>query len=101
VPPTPEGDGGAAVGGGRPVRELVAYLCRSIAERPDDVRVEESREGGALVLDVRVAPADMGRIIGRQGRVIGAIRTLARSFAPPEERRVVVRVQDPPRGGEA
>lgn len=83
------------------MRELVAYLCRSIVEHPEQVRVEETRDGATLILDVRVAPEDMGRLIGRQGRVVGAIRTLVRSLAPPEERRVVVRVQDPPRGGEA
>jgi hypothetical protein len=80
------------------VRDLVAYLCENIALHPDQVRVQESREGAALVLDVWVAPEDMGRIIGRQGRVIAAIRTLVRSLAPASERRVIVRVQDPPRG---
>ncbi len=80
------------------MRDLVAYLCESIALHPDRVRVQETREGAALVLDVSVDPEDMGRIIGRQGRVIAAIRTLVRSLAPASERRVVVRVQDPQRG---
>lgn len=73
------------------MRELVEFLCRSLVERPEDVSVTEVELDGALTLQIRVAPADTGRVIGRQGRVIEAIRTLARAGGRTG-RRVVVQV---------
>lgn len=73
-----------------PAAELVEYLVRSIAESPDDVEVGEYEEGGELVLEVKVADDDLGRVIGREGRVAKAIRTIARAAGAREDRRVSV-----------
>jgi uncharacterized protein len=73
-----------------PAAELVEYLVRSIVESPDDVEVEEYEEDGELVLEVRVADDDLGRVIGREGRVAKAIRTVARAAGAREDRRVSV-----------
>jgi hypothetical protein len=73
-----------------PATELVAYLVRSIVEQPDEVEVEEFEEEGELVLEVKVADDDLGRVIGREGRVAKAIRTIARAAGARDDRRVSV-----------
>ena len=73
-----------------PAAELVEYLVRSIVESPDDVEVDEYEEEGELVLEVKVADDDLGRVIGREGRVAKAIRTVARAAGAREDRRVSV-----------
>ena len=73
-----------------PAAELVEYLVLSIVESPDDVEIEEYEEEGELVLEIKVADDDLGRVIGREGRVAKAIRTIARAAGAREDRRVSV-----------
>ncbi len=70
--------------------DLVEYLVRSIVENPDEVAIEEFEEEGELVLEVKVADEDLGRVIGREGRVAKAIRTIARAAGARDDRRVAV-----------
>jgi len=63
------------------MRELVEFLVRALVAEPDEVRVEEVEEDGTAVLEVRVADDDLGRVIGREGRVANAIRTVAKAAA--------------------
>lgn len=58
------------------MKELVEFIVKSLVDYPDDVRVAVVPERDATVLELRVATADMGRVIGKSGRVINAIRTL-------------------------
>jgi predicted RNA-binding protein YlqC (UPF0109 family) len=74
------------------VRELVEYLVRALVEAPDEVEVEEVEENGDVVLEVTVAEDDLGRVIGRGGRIANALRTVARAAATKEERRVIVEI---------
>jgi uncharacterized protein len=74
------------------MRELVEFLARALVEDPDAVRVEEIDENGEVVLEVHVAPDDLGRVIGRNGRVANAIRTVAKAAATREDRRVLVEI---------
>jgi hypothetical protein len=75
--------------------ELLAYLARELVDDPDAVRVEEEEREGALVLVLYVAPEDVGKVIGRQGRIARALRTLVRASAVREGRRVLVEIADP------
>ena len=70
--------------------ELVDFLVRTIVENPDEVAVEEFEDDGELVLEVKVADEDLGRVIGREGRVAKAIRTIARAAGARDDRRVAV-----------
>jgi len=74
------------------MRDLVEFLARALVEDPDAVRVEELDDSGDAVLEVRVAPDDLGRVIGRSGRVANAIRTVAKAAATHEDRRVLVEI---------
>ena len=74
------------------MRELVEFIARALVADPDAVRVDEVEENGETVLVVRVAPDDLGRVIGRNGRVANAIRTVAKAAATREDRRVLVEI---------
>jgi len=76
------------------MRELVEFLVRSLVEDPDAVEVEEFDEDGDLVLEVTVADDDLGRVIGRGGRIANAIRTVARAVGTRDEHRVIVDILD-------
>jgi predicted RNA-binding protein YlqC (UPF0109 family) len=77
------------------VSELLAYLARELVDDPEAVRVEEEERDEALVLVLHVAPDDVGKVIGRQGRIARALRTLVRASAVREGRRVLVEIADP------
>jgi uncharacterized protein len=74
------------------MRDLIEFVVRSLVSEPDAVRVEEVEENGDIVLEVHVAPDDLGRVIGREGRVANAIRTLAKAAATVEGGRVMVEI---------
>ncbi len=76
------------------MRELVEFLVRALVEHPDKVEVEEFEEDGDLVLEVTVAEDDLGRVIGRGGRIANAIRTVARAAGARDDRRVIVDILD-------
>lgn len=75
--------------------ELLAYLARELVDDPESVRVETEERDDALVLVLHVAPDDVGKVIGRQGRIARALRTLVRASAVREGRRVLVEIADP------
>jgi predicted RNA-binding protein YlqC (UPF0109 family) len=75
--------------------ELLAYLARELVDDPAAVRVEEEERDDALVLVLHVAPDDVGKVIGRQGRIARALRTLVRASSARDGRRVLVEIADP------
>jgi predicted RNA-binding protein YlqC (UPF0109 family) len=76
------------------MRDLVEFLVRALVDEPDAVKVEEFDEDGDLVLEVSVADDDLGRVIGRGGRIANAIRTVARAAGARDDRRVIVDILD-------
>ena len=74
------------------MKDLVEYIAKSIASRPDDVRVVEERENDRVVLRLEVAEDDKGRIIGRQGRVAQSIRMLLRVAAVKQGTRATLEI---------
>lgn len=72
---------------------LVEYLARRLVESPDAVSVDEVEEDdGTLVIRLRVAPDDLGRVIGRGGRIVRALRTLVRASGAHGDRRVLLEI---------
>ena len=76
-------------------RELVEYLGPWLLDEPDEMEINESEgDRGAIVLELSVAPDDMGKIIGKRGRIIRSIRALARAAGQRDDRSVMVEVVD-------
>jgi predicted RNA-binding protein YlqC (UPF0109 family) len=76
------------------VTELLEFLVRALVEDPEAVVVEELEEDGDLVYEITVAEDDLGRVIGKGGRVANAIRTIAKAAAVRIDRRVIVDILD-------
>jgi len=74
--------------------ELLEFLVKSLVEEPEAVVVEELEEEGDLVYEISVAEGDLGRVIGKGGRVANAIRTIAKAAAVRLDRRVIVDILD-------
>ena len=74
--------------------ELLEFLVRALVEDPGAVVVEELEEDGDLVYEITVAEDDLGRVIGKGGRVANAIRTIAKAAAVRLDRRVIVDILD-------
>ena len=74
--------------------ELLEFLVRALVEDPEAVVVEELEEEGDLVYEITVAEDDLGRVIGKGGRVANAIRTIAKAAAVRLDRRVIVDILD-------
>ncbi len=72
-------------------KELIEYIARQLVEKPDKVFVKETRGASVTVLELHVDREDMGRVIGKDGRVANAIRTLLR-VATRDDRRVVLEI---------
>ena len=76
----------------RSITELLEFLVKALVEEPDEVEVEELEEDGDLVYEISVADGDLGRVIGKGGRVANAIRTVAKAAATHEDKRVLVEI---------
>jgi predicted RNA-binding protein YlqC (UPF0109 family) len=74
------------------MKELVEYVARGLVEQPDAVTVTEVDQGNLIIYELEVAPEDMGKIIGRQGRVINALRSIVKAAAVRRGVRVNVEV---------
>jgi uncharacterized protein len=75
--------------------DLLEYLARGLVDDPDAVRVERAeREDGVVVLRVHVAPEDVGKVIGRHGRLVRALRTVVRASATRSGERVTVEIAE-------
>ena len=72
------------------MKELVAYVARSLVDNKDAVTVEETVGPEATILELHVAPEDMGKVIGEQGRIAKAIRSVVKAAAAKEDKKVVV-----------
>lgn len=72
------------------MKDLVEYVVKSLVEAPDEVSIQAFEEGDETVLEITVAGPDMGRVIGKSGRVINSIRTLAQVAAAKQGMRVAV-----------
>jgi len=74
------------------MKELVEYVARGLVAEPDNVAVTEIDQGNLIIYELEVAPDDMGKIIGRQGRVINALRSIVKAAAVRRGVRVNVEV---------
>ena len=76
------------------MKDLVEVIAKSLVDNPNEVHVNEVQGEQDLILELRVAPEDMGKVIGKQGRVAKAIRTVVKAAALTENQKVVVEIID-------
>ncbi|MBI3003072.1 MAG: KH domain-containing protein [candidate division NC10 bacterium] len=74
------------------LKELVEYLARALVDNPDEVSVEAVEDEKTTTLRLKVAPADLGRVIGKQGRTARAMRTVLHATAAKARRRAVLEI---------
>ena len=75
------------------MKELVEVIAKALVDNPDEVVVTESEKGNDLLIELKVAPSDMGKVIGKQGRIAKAIRSVVKADASKEDRKVIVEIQ--------
>ena len=76
------------------MKDLLTYIAQNLVEHPQAVDVQETETDGNVVLELRVDPSDMGKVIDRQGRIAKEIRTLMRSVAQRQGKKVSVEIMD-------
>ena len=76
------------------MKELLLYIARNLVDSPDDVTVTEREEADKTVFELRVAPDDMGKVIGRHGKIAKEIRTLMRAVAQKQGKHISVDIMD-------
>jgi predicted RNA-binding protein YlqC (UPF0109 family) len=74
------------------MKDLVEFMAKALVDDPSQVRVDETEGADGVVLELHVAPADMGRVIGKGGRVANAMRTLVRVAAVRQGKRVTLEI---------
>lgn len=72
--------------------ELVEYIAKALVDNPDEVSVNEIEGSQSVIIELRVAQEDMGKVIGKQGRIAKAIRTVVKAAAIKDNKRVVVEI---------
>ena len=75
-------------------RDVVEVIARTLADKPDGVRVTEQAQRGQTLIELFMAPGDLGRVIGRQGRTAAALRTLVAATAELEGAKVTLEFRD-------
>lgn len=72
--------------------ELVEYIAKALVDNPDEVSVKEVEGSQSVIIELKVAQEDMGKVIGKQGRIAKAIRTVVKAAAIKENKRVIVEI---------
>lgn len=74
------------------MREMLEYLAKSLVDKPDDVDVSQIEGERSVILELRVSPEDMGKVIGKQGRIAQALRTIVKAAAVRDGKRVMIEI---------
>lgn len=75
------------------MKELVEVIAKALVDYPDDVVVTETQKDDNTVIELKVAPSDMGKVIGKQGRIAKAIRSVVKAAASKDDKKVTVEIQ--------
>ena len=76
------------------MKELVEVIAKALVDNPEELVVSESLKGDDTLIELKVAPADMGKVIGKQGRIAKAIRSVVKAAASKEDKKVIVDILD-------
>jgi hypothetical protein len=79
------------------MKELVEIIAKALVDKPDEVVVSQREESNAIIVELKVAQSDMGKVIGKQGRIAKALRTVVKAASSKESRKVIVDILDAPK----
>jgi len=84
------------------MKELVEYLVKALVDKPDEVSISQTEGESVTILEIRVASDDAGKVIGKDGRIANAIRTIVKAAAAKDKKRVTIEIitQTPPPAGQ-
>ncbi len=74
------------------MKELVEYICKALVDKPEAVDVKETQGESVTILEIRTAPEDSGKVIGREGRIANAIRTIVKAASAKQQKKVSVEI---------
>lgn len=74
------------------MRELVEYIAKGLVDKPEQVSVTETSGESVTIIEIRTAPEDAGKVIGREGRIINSIRTIVKAAAAKQNKKVTVEI---------
>jgi uncharacterized protein len=74
------------------MKELLEYLAKALVDKPEDVTVSQVEGERSVILELRVSPEDMGKVIGKQGRIAQALRTIVKAAAVKDGKRVMIEI---------
>jgi hypothetical protein len=74
------------------MKELVEYIVKALVDKPSDANISETQSESLTILEIRVAPEDAGKVIGREGRIANAIRTITKAAAAKQQKRITVEI---------
>lgn len=74
------------------MKELVEYIVKALVDKPDQINIKETLGETVTILEIRTAPEDVGKVIGREGRIANSIRTIAKAAAAKQNKRVTVEI---------
>lgn len=75
------------------MKELVEVMAKALVEHPEEVTVTETEKDGEIVVELKVAPSDMGKVIGKQGRIAKAIRSVVKAASSKDDKKVIVEIE--------
>jgi len=74
------------------MKELVEYIVKALVDKPDQISVKETLGETVTILEIKTAPEDVGKVIGREGRIANAIRTITKAAAAKQNKRITVEI---------
>lgn len=74
------------------MKELVEYIVKSLVDKPEAVNIKETQGEAVTIIEIRTAPEDSGKVIGREGRIANAIRTIVKAAAAKKQKKVTVEI---------
>lgn len=81
------------------MKELVEYIVKSIVDKPESVQISQTDGESVAILEIRVSPDEIGKVIGKEGRIANAIRTIVKSAGAKQKNRVTVEIITEEKGG--
>lgn len=76
------------------MKDIIEYIVKSLCDYPDEVEIETESDRGAEIVKIFVAPSDMGKVIGRNGKIATSIRTIVKSLSNKQHKKFIIKIEE-------